>query len=647
MDRRRHQRAAEPVIVAGTRSSRLGQVLRATAVLLAFVGVWFTLIRPPRSVAAMGIDDSWVESYGHLLTDGLRLGHDLAFTHGPLGYFSRPHFDERLFWPALLFEVIWKGALAVVFVRAALATRSLAGGALFLFLMVAFVARAVDAEYFLACALLVFLSAATPARLGNRLAGMLILATMALLKFSFAIAVLPCVLAITLITWRQLGARALWIPIDFLVVFLAGWVLARQQIGDLPAYLVDSHQIASGYSAAMSTWGLPDVLACCVVALITSWMVAALHVWFEPTFVRCTAALTWIVISWLSFKAGFVTQDMHVLTTIWCLAPMTIVLALATRTGRRIGGVKLLLTAVTLAACFTSAWRAGPEFGWTEKTYPGIWWTGLQKNALLLGKPGLYFSGLRGQVDPERRKYDLPRTREAVGNRPVDIFDWEQGVLFLNRFQWRPRPVLHGYLTYTPELVKRNGDFMRGERAPSFVLFKLQPLRTDFWPTMADAASLDVLMHAYEPVLTENGYLLLRRKEGPRVTLVTEHAPDLELTAEVGRRQILPALPAGDTYLGVALPLTREGELVTTLYKPPAVFLMVAYDDGTSLRARIVPGMVENGILISPAFRTTRAVGEHYQGGRTPAVQAVTIEVPVSPSCYAREAHLRLWVDRP
>jgi hypothetical protein len=156
-----------------------------------------------------------------------------------------------------------------------------------------------------------------------------------------------------------------------------------------------------------------------------------------------------------------------------------------------------------------------------------------------------------------------------------------------------------------------------------------------------------VLMHAYEPVLTENGYLLLRRKEAPRVTLVTEHAPDLELAAEVGRRQILPALPAGDTYLGVTLPLTREGALVAALYKPPAVFLMVAYDDGTSLRARIVPGMVENGILISPAFRTTRAVGEHYQGGRTPAVQAVTIEVPDSPSCYAREAHLRFWVDRP
>jgi hypothetical protein len=325
---------------------------------------------------------------------------------------------------------------------------------------------------------------------------------------------------------------------------------------------------------------------------------------------------------------------------------MTLVLGLATLAGRRIRTVQAGLSVLTLTACLLGAWSAGPDFGWTERTYPSIWWNGLRRNALLLMHPRSYFEALLGEVQKERVNHALPRTKEIVGSSPIDIFDWEEGVLFLNGFHWRPRPVLHSYMTYTPQLVKRNGDFLRSDRAPEFALFKLEPVRRDFWPTMADAEALDVLMHGYEPVLTERDYLLLRRAKAQGLTLVTEREPVLQLSAQVGRKLDLPALPAGDLYLAVNLPLTHAGALLNALYKPPAVSLEVSYDDGTNLRGRIVPGMVERGILISPAIRTTEAVRQHYQDGLAGAATALTIDVLGWKSCYPTEAQLKFWVDR-
>ena len=79
-------------------------VVRRVGLVLLFVVLWVSLLRPPWPAAAFELDQSWAQAYGQALKTNLRFGVDLVFTFGPLGYFYRPSYDPDLYRFALWFE---------------------------------------------------------------------------------------------------------------------------------------------------------------------------------------------------------------------------------------------------------------------------------------------------------------------------------------------------------------------------------------------------------------------------------------------------------------------------------------------------------------------------------------------------------------
>src|SRR5205085_1685863 len=95
---------------------------------------------------------------------------------------------------------------------------------------------------------------------------------------------------------------------------------------------------------------------------------------------------------------------------------------------------------------------------------------------------------LRRELEVKRERgrecWSLPRTRAVVGDAPVDLFSYSQGVLLLNDLNYRPRPIFQSYSAYTSYLAAVNAHHYRGGAAPEFVLLNLQPI--DHRPATAE-----------------------------------------------------------------------------------------------------------------------------------------------------------------
>ena len=59
-----------------------------------------------------------------------------------------------------------------------------------------------------------------------------------------------------------------------------------------------------------------------------------------------------------------------------------------------------------------------------------------------------------------------------VGDRSIDSYPWDTIYIAANQLNWRPRPVIQSYITYTPYLDQKNEEFFRSENAPEFLLWE-------------------------------------------------------------------------------------------------------------------------------------------------------------------------------
>src|SRR5262249_42870881 len=138
------------------------------------------------------------------------------------------------------------------------------------------------------------------------------------------------------------------------------------------------------------------------------------------------------------------------------------------------------------------------------------WSDRFQERVAFILAPGQWRMRMENHKAELEQKWALPRVRARVGDDPVDMVSREQGVVLLNRLNYRPRPVLQSYSTFTPFLQSAHADFFRGPRAPEYVLFSLGPIDGRL-PTLEDGPALVELIQRYRPVLEEESYLLLQR----------------------------------------------------------------------------------------------------------------------------------------
>ncbi|MBI2513717.1 MAG: hypothetical protein HYV96_17255 [Opitutae bacterium] len=545
------------------------------------------------------LDSSWRMVLGQAFHDRLQFGVDIVFTYGPLGFLMGKTYTG-LYYNTFL---VWQAAQALVV--AALIFR--------LGLRLSFHRRYIYFAFF------ILLGATYEDALHQMAIGLMgfellrrhdeklrvlpalfaaLFAVLGLVKFTnlmLATVFVICVAALHL--WHRRRADALWILGWGAGSYLLGWVLCGQNLLNLPDYFFNSWEISQGYQETM---GIPTPPEGLIAGLVTVGLVLTYLVGYVSrlqdrarAIVTAVAFCAYVLLNW---KHGFVRADGHMIGFFFVVMVPAVAFPVLLGDGDGLRRWQRGLTVALAVSCLVGVGVAIP---------------GLMRGVLNIAQERVFGNAdkllhpaeSRGTYDyklqVEQTYFDLPKVRAVVGHGTLDVFGFELAVALYNKFNYHPRPVIQSYSAYRPHLSRLNLKFYSSDRAPEFVLFKLQSIDRRL-VTFDDSEVLSLLLHRYEYVLTERGLQLWRRKPGPfsRGSIAPKPIRTVELAP--GQPCLTEDLVDRHLWATVDLRPSLLGRLRGFLYKLPIVTLRIETTQGVKLDYRMPLPQGRTGFIVNP-----------------------------------------------
>jgi hypothetical protein len=546
------------------------------------------------------LDSSWRQALTYALVEGWQFGKDIVFTYGPLGSFMGNTYSGVFFWPFVAWQLGTSLVFARVIYRQGLRLTPYPRAVYWTVMLLLGVCY-IDALH----TIIIFLIGMDLLRdaggpLTRRaVTDLILIGILSAVKFPN---MLLAGVAVATVAGFELAARRPRALVPLLLwpggTFLLVWLLCGQSPLNLPAYILHSLDISSGYVQAMglpaSTWSL----VCGLLVLLSLVAYALFHLWAatEKTraLARCLLLGAYVYINW---KHGFVRADGHIIGFyIAALVPITAFPALLDDAPK----ARWLRRGLLLAAFGISLVGLQDPLPVTRDILPIMYDRVLKTidRTLHIGK---YYEECREKLRAQRAEWDLPKTRAIVGRSSIDLLGYNVAVILHNRFNYQPRPGLQSYLAYTPGLIATNAAFYASDRAPDFALFKFEVIDGRF-PPLDDSRTLYLFMHRYEYVLAEKNYQLWRRKPGAFDAAAI--APRPLRTAELTLNQPHPLGADSGKRLWAQLDIRRSwlGRLREFFYKPPFVQLRLMDDKGRESYFRLPVPQARAGFMLSPVI---------------------------------------------
>ncbi len=584
---------------------------------LAVIAVWLALLEIPEAPVPQ-LDASWQQVLVHAHEQQAAFGNGIIFTAGPLGFLT-----SRFYLPdSLPLKLAWefggKLLLAGVFVGL---TGFLGRWRRVTVILVTVVLAPLFSDVFYT--VLLTLLVLRWLMSGNRTrwhfaTALVLLSFLAQLKFTYCLLAAAGVGLAALEHLRRHQSReALVLLGGFIGAFLGWWLLGGQNPIRLPDYFRYSWAISSGYPWAMSfeeSWPVFFAgagLATLALLVLSSMLRAAPAPRGEVVAPVLFLAAVWF----FTWKHGFTRADGHVL------------------------GFFLfsILIGIALADLAPALHRR-----WFEFVAPlGLFGFWLAEPALLRSAPGgmvdrfrvagfhlLHASAIRpdfaANFAARSRTHELPRLRAAIGQGTVDLFNYEQGLLFLNGLNYRPRPIFQSYSAYTGSLLQKNAGFYRRPTAPDFAIVRVGSI-DERYPTQDDSLVLAELPTRYDFMLQEGESVLLRKKASApagelRRVAVAEHGVAL------GQEVAAPDAAGHPLWLEASFPLSWIGKLRALLYRPPQLFIVTTDSRGQEYRHRVVPTIASTGFVIQPMVLSSEDFADFVRGRGTKALRSLRFE---------------------
>ncbi len=551
-----------------------------------------------------GLDPSWRMALGYFYEHGVQFGRDVIFTYGPLGFVMGKTYSGLQWWSLIAGQLV----LAVISATVILwQGQRLEGSKRVVFFLFFFLFGMLyeDALHMMVLAMLGFELLKLSERPSLLKIGLIaaVLAGYAQIKFT------DCLLAgfIVLVAavyglWRRRRIEVALLGLSFAAVYLGIWVGCNQSLGNLPAYFRGSWQISEGYQWAMGFPAPAPALWKAVVILCVLGVYAILPLFLSRDKPRAWAnSLLLGAYVYLNWKHGFVRADGHMIGFFFCaLLPLIAYPVLLDdpevfrHAHRWVFALTILLAGWALENAFDGTVRL--SLSWMEDRI----WRNFSQTLEWKETRQRY----RDQLSVARAGSDLPQTRKIVGKSVVDVLGCEQSVAIFNQFNYRPRPVIQSYSTFTPALARLNGDFISSDQAPEFFLARIETIDNRLL-SMDDAQVLQLLPYRYEYVLTEKSFMLWRRLPGAFGAAPYAPKPLRTDTAEVNRALKIEDLAGTPLWAKIDLNTSLLGTIRSFLYKPPQVMLNIADTDGSNRDYLMPLPQGRNGFILTPIIGDT------------------------------------------
>ncbi len=604
-------------------SARVARILGWSAlIILTTIGTFSFPMMP-----ATDLDPSWRMALSYYHEHGLQFGREVVFNYGPLGFLMGKTYAGVHWWPLISGQLILAiiTAVTITYQASRLSGRS---RLLFLIFFLVFGISYEDALHMLIITLLGFellRRGAEPWKYSTLLiAGALSFYSQ--IKFTnFLLATFIMTLACSYGAWKKRRKEAGFLGLAFLTAYLVGWVLLGQKLGNLPAYFIGSLQISDGWLWSMGFPAPIEALWKGLVILLLLISYAVLHFCLNPDKPRATVnTLLLGAFVYLNWKHGFVRADGHMIGFFYCaLLPIAAYPALLDDPLRFRRAHSWVFLGAMLLSLFA-----------LENVIPGM----LQN---MLGATQGKVWGNVGSVmhwDETRQRYrdnlntarttnDLYTTREIVGQSTLDVVGFEIGTAVLNRFNYQPRPVIQSYSVFNPYLDKLNFDHYASDRAPRFVLSKIETIDRRL-PTMDDAHLLLMLAYRYEYIRTEKGFGLWRLKPGAfdPASVAPRHLRTQNLL--INQPLAFGDLSGEPLWITVDLPSSLLGKIRSFLYKPPQVTLHLETIQGEKQDFLMPLPQGRTGFVINPLIEDVVDYMHFANGEVAKRIRSITLSIP-------------------
>lgn len=624
---------------------------------LGFLVVSLSTFRFPSPTSAE-LDPSWQLALGYFLKNGLLAGVDYVFPYGPLGYFWSPnvsYYPPLLGW-YLCWWTFFSGSFALLALFCAskfktgfhrigfLGTLSIIAGTF-----------SYEVVYFTFICAAVSLLLSPPPFLAQKSRFLLLLsgvvsafAFLSLTKFSILIAVLlGLVVSCSFFVLERRFVVATSALLIYLGVSLSLWLLAGQNIGNIDDFLWNTLQVAAGYSPGMSlpipsefSW-ICGLGTCCLALLLSIINIRG----SEAKTISILSGGYVLTLLVLAFKGSFVRAfGIWFFGFAFC-APLFLLrkgqLAPRMLWAYRTIFVLYQLTAIIGLLQMASVRGQGYKMATGKLVAP--WLVNISQNIQGL----LFFERMRDSLNDTwthtREEVRLPAVRRYVGSSSIDLFPNEPAVLILNGFHYTPRPAFQSYMSYTEALQDLNLKFYRSKEAPRFVLFRSETIDGRF-PIGDDGKALQFILENYQPILREDAFILFEKSRETSSGQVFEQSVEKKKVPFDFPVEI-PTLPESNVGVRIKLrksPLGRALELVHSL---PHIGLELQTAAGEQVAGKLVPGIAESGILLSPLLPSTEHWVDYFLGtSASPATQLqLRLQSPIARWIYEDSAELEFY----
>jgi hypothetical protein len=584
-----------------TKTSRTAQLVLGLVAFAFFFLMWCRFGAPP--VSTDDLDPSWTSALGYAFRIGLRWGHDIVYSYGPLGFL---HPGATRWGP--LADIYWWSQIALAFAQAFVAAMLFASAdmsrriALVVVALACSIGVAGDVLWFVvpAFALAAMLYRASDASSRAALAVLVTISSIYVAAIScIKVSLMPLVplwwfAAIAVLLLHRRRGAALLCLIVVPVAFLSIWLLAGQRIGDIPGHVIRAAQVSVGYAHGMGVFPRLTIEIAGALTLAACGLTVLHALWQHRRNLAALIVVAYFgVVLLLAWRTGFTRADLHTIVFFACAAFLAPQLPRITGAVLRPFGIPALVIALFSLVVFVRLWQVDAQQPPGQLLTIGV--PQIRNNWELLRNRHMHDASFEALAKQTAEKYALPRIAAEIGTHSVDLVGYQQSVLEFNRFNYTPRPVFQSYKAYIRPLARMNEDFLLGERAPDYVMLPFSPIDGHL-VTIEDPLSILALLRRYTPVLVESKYLLLK-KAAPVAAPFEVRAP--ATTAMLGDWIDVPAGSAG-TVLSYSVHLSLAGKIVSALLREPIWFIEIGLDDGTTQRLRTTRDAGESGFLVTP-----------------------------------------------
>lgn len=601
-----------------------GVALCGTVVFLLLVGRWqpFNVLPPYGDPFAVVLSEAGAGRH--------RFGTDIVFTTGPLTDLLSHIFHPSTYW--IVMAVAYGVALVQATALGFLAARSRS-----LLLPVALLLAlffAIPRDVLLMWTPLLALMVTVTDSKGRAATVITVLAAIAsavstMAKFSmFPLSVGLLLLADIL----RIRHRAL--PISTLA-YLCGLYLSFRLLAaegsDFIGFVAGSFEFTAGYTSAMSVTGPASDFrlygawaALGLVAMLAAEIAAMRRGAFTIERLAAFSGVAFFI--WITFKLGFVRHDLHVLFALAGLAVAFYAYAAASAAnGPPSSLLAVALVAAVLGASASGHYRVAIEPSINYPLSQSLWdsaagvWRELKRTSLFLSDS----AGWRAEQDRARAAAfaaEVPRLPGGlVGS--IDALPPLQTALIGAGLDYRPRPTIVEYATYSQPLIRRNRAFFTGPDAPDTLLFA--PSRPDNrHPGMTEGALWPLFLSRYAPSNLEKGVVVLRRRPSPIEDVVVPGE-----SGTVAFDEILPIVYGPEPiFLSIDVRPTLLGRLVDLVFKAPQLALRLTTHPGGEREYRLVPAIGREGFVVSPIVESPEGAVALFAGdGGDASVSAIRV----------------------